>query len=133
MAWAEGGAAFIVDNATFLPAGVIAFINQFVGQTYPVLVFAIGVLSGLAAVIFGYTAQMAFMAQSRYCAQMAWLFERALGMLPEAHRVGRKSIMAGVLEPELAAHCQAVFSDLGTAAMRQSADWVAIQREHVVG
>jgi hypothetical protein len=41
--------------------------------------------------------------------------------------------MAGVLEPELAAHCQAVFSDLGTAAMRQSADWVAIQREHVVG
>jgi hypothetical protein len=98
-----------------------------------VLVFVIGLLPGLAAVIVGYTAQLAFKAQSRHCAQMAWLFERALEMLPEPHHVGRKSIMAGVLEPELAAHCHAVFSELGAAAMRESADWVAIHRDHVVG
>ncbi len=133
MTWADSGAAFIVDNATFLPAGVTAFINQFAAQTYPVLVFVIGLLPGLAAVIFGYAVQMGFKAQSRYGAQMAWLFERALAMLPEPERVGRKSIMAGVLEPELAAHCQAVFSELGTAAMRENANWVAIHRDHVAG
>jgi hypothetical protein len=60
-------------------------------------------------------------------------FERALELLPEPHHVGRKSIMAGALEPELAAHCQAVLAEVGTAAMRESADWVAIHRDHVVG
>jgi hypothetical protein len=133
MTWAERSAAFIVGHASFLPAGVTTFINQFAGQTYPVLVFVIGLLPGLAAVIVGYAAQMAFKARSRYCAQMTWRFERALEMLPEPHHVGRKSIMAGVLEPELSAHCQAIFSELGTAAMRSSAEWVAIHRDHVIG
>jgi hypothetical protein len=133
MAWAEGGAAFIVGHGSFLPAAVTNFINQFAGQTYPVLVFVIALLPGLAAVIVGYAAQMAFKAQSRYCAQMAWRFERALEMLPESHHVGRKSIMAGTLEPELSTHCQAIFTELGTAAMRSSAEWVAIHRDHVIG
>jgi hypothetical protein len=41
--------------------------------------------------------------------------------------------MAGALEPELAGHCQAVFTELGAAAMREDADWVAIHRDHVAG
>jgi hypothetical protein len=133
MAWAEGSAAFITSHMSFLPAGVTTFINQFAAQTYPVLVFVIGLLPGIAAVIVGYAAQMAFKARSRYCAQMAWRFERALELLPESHHVGRKSIMAGVLEPELSAYCQAIFTELGTAAMRSSAEWVAIHRDHVIG
>jgi hypothetical protein len=133
MAWAERGATFIVDHVSLLPASITAFVNKFAGQTYPVLVFVIGLLPGLAAVIVGYATQMAFKAQSRHCAQMAWLFERALEMLPEPHHVGRKSIMAGVLEPELAAHCQEVFGELGAGAMRLDADWVAIHRDHVAG
>ena len=133
MGWAERSAAFIVEHAPFLPAGVVSFINQFAGQTYPVLVFVIGLLPGIAAVIVGYAAQMAYKAQSRYCAQMAWRFERALELLPEPHHVGRKSIMTGSLEPELSAHCQAIFAELGTAAMRSSAEWVAIRRDHVIG
>jgi hypothetical protein len=118
---------------SFLPAGVTTFINQFAAQTYPVLVFVIGLLPGVAAVIVGYAAQMAFKAQSRHCAQMAWRFERALELLPEPHHAGRKSIMAGALEPELSAYCQAIFTELGTAAMRSSAEWVAIHRDHVIG
>ena len=133
MVWAERSAAFIADHASFLPAGVTKFVNEFVAQTYPVLVFVIALLPGLAAVIVGYTAQMAFKAQSRYCAQMAWRFERALELLPEPRHVGRKSIMAGTLEPELSAYCQAIFTELGTATMRSSAEWVAIHRDHVIG
>ena len=133
MAWAEGSASFIVNHASFLPASFTAFVNQLAGQTYPLLVLVIALLPGLAAVIVGYATQMAFKARSRHCAQMAWLFERALEMLPEPHHVGRKSIMAGVLEPELAAHCQAVLTELGAAAMREDADWVAIHRDHVAG
>jgi hypothetical protein len=133
MAWAEGSAAFITGHTSFLPAGVTTFVNQFAAQTYPVLVFVIALLPGIAAVIVGYAAQLAFKAQSRYCAQMAWRFERALELLPESHHVGRKSIMAGVLEPELSAHCQTIFTELGTAAMRSSAEWVAIHRDHVIG
>ena len=133
MAMAERSAAFITDHASFLPAWATTFVNQFAAQTYPVLVFVIGLLPGVAAVIVGYVAQMAFKAQSRYSAQMAWRFERALELLPESHHVGRKSIMAGVLEPELSAYCQTIFTELGTAAMRSSAEWVAIHRDHVVG
>ena len=98
-----------------------------------IVVLIIAILPGLAAAVFGYTAQMAYKAQSRYCAQMAFLFDRAFGMLPEPDRVGRKSIMAGALEPEVLAYVQAVFSDLGTSAMRESAGWVALHRDHVVG
>jgi Flp pilus assembly protein TadB len=133
MAMAERSAAFITDHASFLPAWATTFVNQFAAQTYPVLVFIIAVLPGLAAAIVGYAMQMSFRAQSRYCAQMAWRFERALEMLPEPNHVGRKSIMAGFLEPELSAHCQAFFTELGTATMRSSAEWVAIHRDHVVG
>ena len=133
MAWAEGTATFITSHTSFLPAGVATFVNQFAAQTYPVLVFVIALLPGVAAVIVGYAAQMAFKAQSRYGAQMAWRFERALELLPESHHVGRKSIMAGVLEPELSAYCQAIVTELGTAAMRSSAEWVAIHRDHVIG
>jgi hypothetical protein len=133
MNWTTGAAAFIVAHASFLPAAISNFIIEFAGQTYPVLVFIIALLPGLAGLIFGYALQMGFKAQSRYCAQMARLFERALGMLPEPDRVGRKSIMAGVLDPDVMAYCQAVFSELGTGAMRESAGWVAIHREHVSG
>ena len=109
MAWAERGSAFVADHGSFLPAGIISFVAQFAGQTYPVVVFVIGLLPGLAAVIAGYAMQMAFKARSRRSAQMAWLFERGLEVLPEPHHVGRKSIVAGVLEPELSAYCEAIF------------------------
>jgi hypothetical protein len=133
MAWAERGSTFVADHGSFLPAGIISFVAQFAGQTYPVLVFVIGLLPGVAAVIAGYAMQMAFKARSRRGAQMAWLFERGLEALPEPHHVGRKSIVAGVLEPELSAYCEAIFTELGTAAMRESADWVATHRDHVIG
>jgi hypothetical protein len=131
-AWATAGAGFITENASFLPAPVTNFVNQFAAQIYPIVVLVIALLPGLAAAIFGYAAQMAYKAQSRYCAQMAFMFDRALGMLPEPDRVGRKSIMAGALEPEVLAYCQAVFSDLGTSVMRESAGWVALHRDHVI-
>jgi hypothetical protein len=133
MSWAEGSAGFIVSHASFLPGVVADFVNAVAGLTYPILVFVIALLPGLAALMLGYSAQMVFKAQSKQCAQTAFLFERALEMLPEPHHSGRKSIMSGVLEPELAAHCQAVLAELGTAAMRDSADWVALHREHLEG
>jgi hypothetical protein len=133
MAWAERGSTFVADHGSFLPAGIISFVAQLAGQTYPVLVFVIGLLPGVAAVIAGYAMQMAFKARSRRSAQMAWLFERGLEVLPEPHHVGRRSIVAGVLEPELSAYCEAIFAELGTAAMRESADWVATHRDHVIG
>jgi hypothetical protein len=133
MSWAEGTAGFIVSHASFLPAVVIDFVNAVAGLTYPVLVFVIALLPGVAALILGYSTQMGFKAQSKQCAQLAFLFERALEMLPETHHAGRKSIMSGILEPELAAHCQAVLAELGTAAMRESADWVALHRDHLEG
>ena len=64
---------------------------------------------------------------------MAWRFERGLELLPEPHHVGRKSIMAGTLEPELSAYCQAIFTELSTATMRSNAEWVATHRDHVIG
>jgi hypothetical protein len=132
MAWSTAGAEFITVHASFLPAPITNFINQFAAQIYPIVVLVIALLPGLAAAIFGYCAQMAYRAQSRYCAQMAFLFDRALGMLPEPDRVGRKSIMSGALEPDVLAYVQAVFSDLGTSVMRESAGWVALHRDHVI-
>jgi hypothetical protein len=133
MSWAEGSAGFIVAHASFLPTFVTDIINATAGLTYPVLVFVIALLPGIAALILGYSAQMGFKPQSRQCAQTAFLFERALEMLPEPHHSGRKSIMSGILEPELAAHCQAVLAELGTGAMRASADWIALHRDHLEG
>jgi hypothetical protein len=132
MAWSTAGAEFITAHASFLPAPITNFINQFAAQIYPIVVLVIALLPGLAAAIFGYCAQMAYRAQSRYCGQMAFLFDRALGMLPEPDRVGRKSIMSGALEPDVLAYVQAVFSDLGTSVMRESAGWVALHRDHVI-
>jgi hypothetical protein len=128
MALAESSAAVVVGHA---PAAATDFINTLAGLTYPVLVFVIALLPGIAAVILGYTAQMVFRPESKHGAQMAFVFERALEILPETHHAGRKSIMAGVLEPELAAHCQAVLAELGMAAMRENADWVALHRDRV--
>ena len=134
MGWAERSAAFIVEHASFLPAGVVYF-HQPIRRPD---------LSGA-----GFRHRLAARHRRRdrgLCRanglQGAVTLLRADGL---AVRTGagdccRSRIMSaaraswpGSLEPELSAHCQAIFAELGTAAMRSSAEWVAIHRDHVIG
>ena len=109
MAWAEGSAAFITGHTSFLPAGVTNFVNQFAAQTYPVLVFVIALLPGIAAVIVGYAAQTGLQGA------VALLRADGVAVRPCARHAAGSPIRSaaraswpGVLEPEVSAHCQAV-------------------------
>jgi hypothetical protein len=81
------------------------------------LLFFIGILPGVAAVFVGYAEQLAFRAQSRQFDRMRELFERALYLLPPTP------------DPAQSEHVRCLFREIGSEAMRENAEWVAIYRQ----
>jgi hypothetical protein len=81
------------------------------------LLFCIAMLPGLAAVFAGYGEALAFRAQSRQFDRMRELFERALYLLPPTP------------DPTHSEHVRGLFREIGSEAMRESAEWVAIYRQ----
>jgi hypothetical protein len=81
------------------------------------LLFLIGLLPIIAAAWSGYSERLAFKAQARQYDRMRMLFERAYDLLPLQ------------TDDESASLAHALYHELGTEAMRESAEWVAIYRE----
>jgi hypothetical protein len=85
-----------------------------------VIVIVIGLLPGIAAVLSGYSERLALKAQARQYDRMRGLFERAYDLLPET------------IDDETAPLAHAVYLELGTEAMRENAEWVAIYRQRPI-
>jgi hypothetical protein len=81
------------------------------------LLFCIAMLPGVAAVFAGYAEALAFRAQSRQFDRMRELFERALHLL------------LPTLDPAHGEHVRELFREIGSEAMRENAEWVAIYRQ----
>jgi hypothetical protein len=83
--------------------------------------FFIGILPGVAAAFVGHAEQLAFKAQSRQFDRMREVFERALELLPP-------ETPAAPVSPLI----RDVFRELGSEAMREHAEWVAIYRQRPI-
>jgi hypothetical protein len=79
-----------------------------------------GLLPGIAAALTNYSDRLAFKAQARQYDRMRVLFERAHELLPET------------IDDETAPLAQAVYAELGTEALREHAEWVAIYRQRPI-
>ncbi len=84
------------------------------------VLIVVGLLPGIAAAWAGYAERLAFKAQARQYDRMRALFERAYDLLPQA------------IDEETAAHARALYLELGTEAMRENAEWVAIYRQRPI-
>jgi len=113
----RAGAAFIT-GPRFVATGRGDHVHQPIRRPDPIRCwfFVIGLLPGVAAVIVGLLPRKWPSRRDRATARrMAWRFERALEFAGRntITSAARKSIMAGALEPELSAYCQAIFAELG--------------------
>jgi hypothetical protein len=90
------------------------------GTPHHALVFLIGILSGGAAALAGHTEQLALKAQARQYDRMRALFERAYMVLPGKF---------ADITPPLA---QAILVEIGSEAMKENAEWVAIYRQRPI-
>jgi hypothetical protein len=79
-----------------------------------------GLLAGTAAAISGYGERLAFSAHARHYDRMRVLFGRALDLLPEQ------------LDANAVPLAHALYAELGTEAMKENAEWVAIYRQRPI-
>jgi len=84
-----------------------------------ILVF-IGLLPGVAAALTAYSERLALKAQARQYDRMRVLFERAYDLLPRT------------IDDDTMALAHALYQELGTEAMRENAEWVAIYRQRPI-
>jgi hypothetical protein len=87
---------------------------------HTVIVLVIGLLPGLAAALTGYSERLALQAQARQYDRMRELFQRAYELLPER------------IDATTASMVRAVYRELGTEAMRENAEWVAVYRQRPI-
>jgi hypothetical protein len=90
-------------------------------ESYPWLIFTIGVLPGFAAALAGYSERLAYMAQARQYDRMRTFYKQAYDLLTPKTR----DIDGGRLH-------LAVYADVGNEAMRENAEWVAIFRQRPI-
>jgi hypothetical protein len=84
------------------------------------IIILIGVLPGIAATLTGYSERLAFKAQARQYDRMRMLFERACDLLPQK------------IDEETMPLAHALYHELGTEAMKENAEWVAIYRQRPI-
>jgi hypothetical protein len=87
------------------------------GMVQHAIVLIVGLLPLFAAAWSWYSERLAFKAQARQYDRMRMLFERAYHLLPLE------------IDDANALLAHALYHELGTEAMRESAEWVAIYRE----
>ena len=90
------------------------------GEIRHYTIFVMGMLPALAAVLVGYTEKLAFSAQARQYDRMRMLFDRGYRMLPPT------------IDDQTAPLAQALYAELGTEAMKENAEWVAIYRQRPI-
>jgi hypothetical protein len=119
-AWRERWATALLFVVAALAAGLLLPVFREAvncGQpAHDLLLFAIGILPGVAAILVAYSAKLAFHGLARHCARMTELFARALAILP------------ATLEESDLAPVRAAVRELGAEAMRDAAGWVAMDR-----
>jgi CheY-like chemotaxis protein len=103
------------DILVLLPPILIGFL--LFRRAWDFVIFVVGLLPIGAAALSGYSERLAFKAQARQYDRMRTLFERAYHLLPRA------------IDDANASLAHALYHELGTEAMRESAEWVAIYRE----
>jgi hypothetical protein len=84
------------------------------------VIFAVGLSAGIAAICAGYAEKLALNAQARQYDRMRALFERADRILPNA------------VDEETFPRTQALFAELGAEAMKETAGWVEIYRQRPI-
>jgi hypothetical protein len=120
----EGWAGILLMATAFLLAPLLGF--EAFSQTGAPVVFGVdlllvlGLLPGSAAALAAYAERLALKAQARQYDRMRILFERAYELLPER------------VEPQAAGLVRALYRELGTEAMRESAEWVAVFRQRPI-
>ena len=80
----------------------------------------IGILPGLAAAFTGYSERLAMKAQARQYVRMRTLVGRAYDLLPET------------VDADSAPLVRSLYWELGTEAMKENAEWVAIYRQRPI-
>ena len=90
-------------------------------RLHDVLLTGSGLLPGVAAALSGYSERLALTAQARQYDRMRMLFNRAYDLLPET------------FDGSAEHHIRSLYRELGSEAMKESADWVAIYRQRPIG
>jgi hypothetical protein len=89
-------------------------------RLHDLFLIAIGILPGLAATLTSYSERLALKAQARQYDRMRMLFKRAYDLLPE------------MIDSSSEYHILSLYRELGTEAMKENADWVAIYRQRPI-
>jgi len=89
------------------------------------LIVAMGLAAGAAAVIAGYIEKLAHHAHARQYDRMYMLFTQALALVANA-------LASAEERPAAVAEVEALFIELGREAMNENAEWVAIYRQRPI-
>ena len=84
------------------------------------VLIVVGLLPGIAAALAGYSERLAYSAQARQYDRMRMLFERAYDLLPE------------IVDERTAPLVLELYTELGSEAMKENAEWVAIYRQRPI-
>jgi hypothetical protein len=118
--WRERGAAAVLAAVAALAAALLVLAcGDAAAPGQPareLLLFAIGVAVGVAALLAGYVEMLAFNAAARQRDRMANLFARALAVLPPALEEANLDLARNALR------------ELGVEALRETAAWVSMRR-----
>lgn len=118
----EGGSIVLLVITAFI-VGPALFMSEFIPRLAVIrsvnwfLVPAIAILPGLAAALASYSERLALNAQARQYDRMRALFGRAHELLPAAPDSASAPLISSL------------FLELGTEAMKENAEWVAIYRQ----
>jgi len=120
----EGWAfVFLFITPFFLVPLLLSIIGEkrYLGlRLHDFFLIATGILPGLAAILTGYSERLALKAQARQYDRMRMLFKRAYDLLPE------------MIDSNSEQRIRSLYRELGTEAMKESADWVAIYRQRPI-
>jgi hypothetical protein len=115
--------AFLVISAVaaFILFGLETYGHWHHGQLgHDLIVLAVGLSAGIAAICAGYAEKLALNAQARQYDRMRALFERAEKILPSS------------VDERTFPRTQALFAELGAEAMKETAGWVEIYRQRPI-
>lgn len=84
------------------------------------IILLLGLLPGVGAALTGYTERLAYKAQARQYDRMRMLFERACELLP------------ATIDAKTADLAHGLYRQLGTEAMQENSEWVAIYRQRPI-
>jgi hypothetical protein len=123
----EAHSAVLLVLSPFVIAPVLLYFMQFMPDyrwhgldVQHFILVVIGLLPGVAAAMTAYSERLALKAQARQYDRMRVLFERAYDLLPRT------------IDDDSTVLAHVLYQELGTEAMRENAEWVAIYRQRPI-